>query len=130
MAEQSTDGIMTAPCLELSTSRIDGWSLAEVAGELDLATCPQLQEFVGVVLADHGGPTRAIVDLAGVTFCDVHGLSTLASINGRARRQGYQVRFVCPEGPVRRLFRLLGDTHALPLYDTTGDALAAGDEQP
>ncbi|MBV9026700.1 MAG: STAS domain-containing protein [Streptomycetaceae bacterium] len=114
--------------LNLSTRRVDGWALAEVAGELDLVTCSQLKGFVGEILADCREPVRLIVNLAEVTFCDAHGLGILAGIHGRARRQGHRVRFVCPEGPVRRLFRLLKGTHALPLYGTMGDALAANDD--
>lgn len=129
MSDQSMYEVVAAPHLELSSSRVDGWSLAEVAGELDLATCPNLREFMAVVLADHGEPTRAVVDLADVTFCDVHGLSTLASIHRKAIRDGHRVRFVIPEGPVLRVFRLLGDTHALPIYGTRYDALAAADDR-
>jgi anti-sigma B factor antagonist len=122
------DEVGEATHLNLSTKRVDGWALAEVAGELDLGTCPQLKGFVGEIFADHGGSTQVIVDLANVTFCDAHGLGILAGLHGRARRQGYRVRFVCPEGPVRRLFRLLRGTHSLPLYGTMGDALEADDD--
>jgi anti-sigma B factor antagonist len=79
--------------------RDDGGVVVEVAGELDVATAPELER----ALADVGGDVT--VDLSGATFADPSGLHVLLS----ARAGGCRLRVVRRGGgPVARLLALTG----------------------
>ncbi|MBO2465080.1 STAS domain-containing protein [Actinomadura violacea] len=54
-----------------------------LSGELDIASAPSLRERLRVALIDAG--PHVVIDLSGVTFCDVSGLALLI---GARRRTG------------------------------------------
>ena len=61
--------------LQVSVQRAGTTVRVVVAGELDLATAPQLREHVSAQLADHA--EIIVLDLAGVSFIDSTGLHAL-----------------------------------------------------
>ena len=75
---------MERPELSISSRRPDA---AEVVlcldGEIDMLTAGQLSAAVNAVLADDG-PSRVVLDMAGITFCDSQGLGTLVVLSRRA----------------------------------------------
>lgn len=77
-----------------------------------------------ISLDDHGKPAQVVVDLTHVRFCDAFGLGMLNSVHRGAQEKGGTIRVVCPEGPVRRIFRLMGTTHGLRVHDTLDDVVA------
>jgi len=56
-----------------------------VAGELDVATAPQLQR---TLRAAQEATPRVVVDLRDVTFIGIAGMRTIAAAGDRARRAG------------------------------------------
>jgi anti-anti-sigma factor len=93
--------------------------LVTVAGEVDIATVPQLQERL-TSLAASGRPL--IVDLLPVTFIDASGLGVLAGVAGRARARGGSLHAVCARHLVRRLFTITGLDRQIPLARTVTEA--------
>lgn len=73
-----------------------------VAGELDLATAPEL---VRVLDGVEAGTTPVQIDLSDVSFIDATGLRALLRAQARF---GPGVELTAPSRPVRRLFELLG----------------------
>ncbi|WP_127357335.1 STAS domain-containing protein [Actinacidiphila soli] len=114
--------------LFLSVRQQDGWSVADVAGELDMAAAPQLRDCLNQLFTSPGEPTQVIVDLSGVTFCDASGLGVLVGARLRAREEGALLRLVCPAGPVWRILRLTELHRTFPVYRTVPDALT--DDSP
>ncbi|MFF7357468.1 MULTISPECIES: STAS domain-containing protein [Streptomyces] len=110
--------------LRVSLGRQDGWTVASLAGEIDILTVPGLRAHLGDLVAGHGGRPRVIIDLGDVTFCDAHGLSALIGVHHTAARRGGMVRLVVPQGRVRRILRVTRPTHNLQVHDTLNDALA------
>ncbi|GAB3818404.1 STAS domain-containing protein [Micromonospora zhanjiangensis] len=55
-----------------------------LAGEIDMLTAAQLSNVVNEALGD--SPTRIVLDLEGVTFCDSQGLGTLVVLSRKASR--------------------------------------------
>ncbi len=55
-----------------------------ISGEIDLYTAPRLHSELGAVLAD-GMPTRVVIDMSGVEFCDSTGMNVLLSCLRRVR---------------------------------------------
>jgi anti-sigma B factor antagonist len=78
-----------------------GHTLATVAGEVDIATVPQLQERLAAPAAA-GRPL--IIDLDRVTFIDAAGLGVLARAASRAAAHGSSLYVVCARHQVQRLF--------------------------
>jgi anti-sigma B factor antagonist len=74
-----------------------------LAGELDLATVPQLRQVVDAH-ARHG--QTMIINLREVGFIDSMGLAALVRARHRALARGAQLKLVAPPAPVRTVFTL------------------------
>jgi anti-sigma B factor antagonist len=116
-------GCEDADALACSTSRLDGWTVARVAGAIDLLTAEELGVHLRGIMA--GGRKKLVVDLGDATFCDAYGLGVLVTLRGIARRNGSLMRLVVPEGPVRRVFRAAAATHDLEVHSSVAEAVGA-----
>ena len=96
-----------------------GHVLVTVAGEVDIATVPQLRERLAAPAAS-GRPL--IVDLDPVTFIDAAGLGVLASAARRAAARGAGLHAVCARHQVQRLFTITGLDRQIPLARTVTEA--------
>ena len=90
--------------------RLDVWVddtpsrvVIKLAGELDLATVPQLRQ----VLDAHarGGQTM-VLDLREVEFVDSMGLAALVRARHRAIARGAKLELIAPPEPVYKVFTL------------------------
>ena len=70
------------PGLELSAQTAGGVTIAELTGELDVASAPALREQLLSLLRP--GSSRLVVDLSRVSFCDASGLAVLVNTARRA----------------------------------------------
>ena len=108
MAPHENDHYLHAP--ELSLSSQDGYTIATISGDLDIAHVPVLREQLLGVLRPHA--SRIVIDLSGVTFCDASGLAVLVGVERRARLLGGGLRLAAPARPVATVLRLTGlDLH-------------------
>lgn len=69
--------------LQLTSEHASGFVVITVAGELDLATRPELSDCAQEAV--DACPGTVIIDLSGVTFIDACGLSALIGIKRYAR---------------------------------------------
>jgi anti-sigma B factor antagonist len=76
------------------------------AGELDIATAPQLERTIRELLSS--GFDHIVVDLAGVEFLDSTGLRLILSLHAAAAADGYRFRLRPGPPAVQRLFELTG----------------------
>lgn len=100
---------MIGPQLTIETRAHNEWTVLDVAGELDLATAPQLAEAIG-----DGDSSPIVLDLADVTFIDSVGLRSL--LQAREALGDDRLHLLAPEGgPVMRLLELtkLGETFSV-----------------
>jgi anti-anti-sigma factor len=96
-------------------------TIARLEGELDIATVPALRErLLGVLSAD---VRLLIIDLSGVSFCDVAGLTVLIGPQRRATARGIVVRLAAPRPQLVKLLRITGLDHRLTICATLADAL-------
>lgn len=86
-----------------------------VSGEIDLATVPALRS--ALEAAFDAGADELCIDLCRTTFMDSSGLNAVFSAHTRAEAAGGRLEIVCPPGPVRRLFEIVGYSERLPLRD-------------
>jgi anti-sigma B factor antagonist len=105
----------------------DDWAVVAVHGEVDIATAPVLRERLHALLAD--GRTQLVIDLDDVGFLDSTALGVLVGTLKRARTEGGDVRLVCTQPRVRKVFELTRLDRSFELCETVDDAVTgvAGD---
>jgi anti-sigma B factor antagonist len=98
------------PRLAFSVRGRDGYIVAAIGGDLDIACVPALREQLLGLLGPHAN--RIIAELSGVTFCDASGLAVLIGARRRAWLLGGVLRLAAPAPPVAAVLRLTGlDVH-------------------
>jgi anti-sigma B factor antagonist len=90
--------------LAVERSRVDGYELLSVEGELDIATAPRMIAALNDAFADLSLPL--VVDLSSVDFMDSTGLALLMNAYRRVKRRGQGFAIVCPRGPISRVFEI------------------------
>lgn len=108
--------------LFLSTRREGDWTLVEARGRLDITTARELHECLDLMFTDNPSTVRLILDLTGLTSCDVGGLGALVGARNRVGRNGGELRLVSPEGRVRRTLHVSHLDRVLYIYRTLEEA--------
>jgi anti-sigma B factor antagonist len=90
--------------LAVERSRVDGYELLAVEGELDIATAPRMIAALNDAFAELSVPL--VVDLSSVDFMDSTGLALLMNAHRRVKRRGHGFAIVCPGGPISRVFEI------------------------
>jgi len=112
--------------VELSFStRVEGnYTVLSVGGEIDIHTAPQLRQRL-FEIADSGA-SRIVVDLQQVDFMDSTGLGELVGALRRARPKGGDVRLVCTQEKILKIFRITALDQQFAIHETVDGAVAAG----
>ena len=104
----------------------DGWAVLTVSGEIDIATAPSLRERLHGLLAE--GKQQIVVDLDDVGFLDSTALGVLVGVLKRARGEGGEVRIVCTQPRVRKVFEITRLDSAFDLFDSVDEAVRGARE--
>ena len=111
--EQATLSVLSRPAC----------TIVRLEGELDIATVPALRVRLLGVLSP--GVRLLIIDLSGVSFCDVAGLAVLIGTQRRATARGIVVRLAAPGPQLAKLLRITGLDNRFTICATLADALPA-----
>lgn len=111
-----------SPGRYVSARTEDRVTIAELAGELDIASAPDLREQLLVLLRPGSG--RLVIDLSRVTFCDASGLAVLVGTGRRARLLSGFVRLAAVPPQVSRILRITGLDRHFPVYPTVSAAVS------
>jgi anti-sigma B factor antagonist len=106
--------------LSMATRPASGYTVLEVAGEIDVYTAPQLRERLIAVV--EGGARQVIVDLGRVEFLDSTGLGVLVGSLKRLRVVGGELRLVCAQERLLKIFRITGLDRVFELYESVASA--------
>jgi anti-sigma B factor antagonist len=109
--------------LEIGSSVVDGRTVVQVAGEIDVYTAPQLRELLDQQI--DAGRYHLVVDLSGVSFMDSTGLGVLVGRLKQIRLHDGSMELVCPHDRVLKVFIITGLDKVFAIYPTVGEALAA-----
>ncbi len=102
-------------------------AVLSVHGEIDLATAPDLREFLLPILEHQTGPV--VVDLSAVAFMDSTGLHVLVATLRRLEPQNRRLAIVCREGgQVHRVLALVGLLDILTVHRSRESAVLGGDD--
>lgn len=74
---------MERPELSIAVQRAPDEVVIHLAGEIDVLTVVELSTVVSGLLGEP--PSRIVLDMAGVTFCDSQGLGTLVVLSRKAQ---------------------------------------------
>jgi anti-sigma B factor antagonist len=107
--------------LRTDVSSLDGWTVVSVYGELDVASAPALRERLIELVS--GGSHLLVLDLEGLDFLDSTGLGAIISALKRARTNGGDLRLVCTQSRIRRLFEITALDKAFPLFSSLDAAV-------
>ena len=121
MAPHEVDHAPPAP--GLSVRRKDGYTIATISGEIDIARTPVLREQLLGLLRP--GASRLIVDLSGVTFCDASGLAVLVGVDRRVGLLGGGLRLAAPTPLISTVLRLTGLDSRFEIFATVPEAIGA-----
>lgn len=121
MAPHEDDYYPYAP--GLSVSNQDGYTVATISGDLDIARVPVLREQLLGVLGPYA--SWIVIGLSGVTFCDASGLAVLVGVGRRARLLGGDLRLVAPAPSVATVLRLTGLDMHFQIFTTVPVAVQA-----
>jgi len=107
--------------LGLTVDARDGWTVLSVSGELDMATAPSVRERLHALLA--AGDDRLIIDLDEVSFLDSTALGVLVGILKRVRTQDGDLRLVCAQPRVLKVFEITRLDQAFTIRDSVDAAV-------
>jgi anti-anti-sigma factor len=99
-------GTTVNPSLDVSTRTVGGITIAELAGELGIASVPALREQLLGLLRP--GSSRIFVDLSKVSLCDARGLAVLVGIGRRARLLGGFLRLAAVSPHADQVLHITG----------------------
>ncbi|PFX03110.1 Anti-sigma-F factor antagonist RsfB [Nocardia farcinica] len=122
MTNTSGDAYPLADTMTTSVAVHDGATVLTVAGEVDLATAPALENAIEGVLGEK--PAALIIDLTRVSFLASAGMAALVAAHQRAGAATTIV--VVADGPATsRQLKMTSLDQVFALYSTLDAALAA-----
>jgi len=99
----------------------EGIAVISLAGEVDVYTSPRVkQEIVNLLNSD---VTRMVVDLTGVEYLDSTGLGVLIGGLKRARERDGDLKLICDNVRILRIFEITGLTKIFDIYRSETEAL-------
>lgn len=99
----------------------EGIAVIALAGEVDVYTSPRVkQEIVNLLNSD---VTRMVVDLTGVEYLDSTGLGVLIGGLKRARERDGDLKLICDNVRILRIFEITGLTKIFDIYRSETEAL-------
>lgn len=121
MTNTSGDAYPLTDTMTTSVAAREGATVLAVAGEVDLATAPALENAIEAVLGQR--PAALIIDLSAVSFLASAGMATLVAAHQRA---GEATRIaVVADGPATsRQLKMTSLDQVFSLFATLDEALA------
>jgi anti-sigma B factor antagonist len=110
--------------VELSIDKLeqDGGVVLIVAGDLDMATAPQL---VGTAIAATGPESRhLVIDASDIAFCDSSGLAAFVQIGNHLTAGGHRLGIAGAQPILRRILEMSGLHEAFVVAGTVDEVFA------
>ncbi|MGH9072207.1 MAG: STAS domain-containing protein [Acidimicrobiales bacterium] len=92
-----------------------------LSGELDLYSAPRLRDRLDELVVE--GWAIIVVDLDQLAFMDSSGISVLVNSAKRARASGGELRLVCTQARLIKLFEITGLISSFAIFATRTQAV-------
>src|SRR5688500_9291399 len=92
-----------------------------LTGEVDVYTSPKVKQEIVTLL--NSGISKLIVDLTGVEYLDSTGLGVLIGGLKRARERDGDLKLICDNVRILRIFEITGLTKIFDIYRSEAEAL-------
>ena len=99
----------------------EGVFTVSVAGEVDLATAPELKEALADVV--NSGAQGVLVDLSNATFIDSTTLGVMMGAVKRLRPVGGELAISCHDSNIRKIFEITLLDRVFKIFETPGAAV-------
>lgn len=99
----------------------EGVAVIALSGEVDVYTSPRVKQEIVDLL--NGGTTKLVVDLSGVEYLDSTGLGVLIGGLKRARERDGDLKLLCDNPRILRIFEITGLTKIFDIHRTEAEAL-------
>ena len=109
--------------LDIPDTDVDGWTIVAASGEIDVATAPLLRDRLAELV--DAGSRRIVVDLEDVDFIDSTGLGVLVGGVRRARSDDGDLRLVCTNSRLLKVFEATGLHEVFTIAATMDDAVSS-----
>ncbi|HEV2087692.1 MAG TPA: anti-sigma factor antagonist [Cryptosporangiaceae bacterium] len=103
------------PDLAVDTAATGGAVAVTVAGEVDMATCPVLDEHLRAACQRAGPSGAMVIDLRAVRFFGAAGITVLLAAQQACREQGVTLHILATQQAVLRPLELAGLVGSLPI---------------
>ena len=100
------------------------WTVVAPTGEIDVASAPRVRERLVELITE--GASNVIVQLEDIDFVDSTGLGVLVGALRRARTAGGDLRLVCTNSRILKVFDITG-LHAVFLVADSVEHAIAGE---
>jgi anti-sigma B factor antagonist len=100
----------------------DGVAVIALAGEVDVYTSPRLKQEMVELL--NQGTSRLVIDLSAVEYLDSTGLGVLIGGLKRAREREGDLRLICDNLRILRIFEITGLTKIFDIFRSEAEAMA------
>jgi anti-anti-sigma factor len=117
------DAVSATRSFEVVAAELNGAPGVAIRGEIDLDAVPSLESALDTAIRSTAG--AFVLDLCDLDFLDSSGLRVMLRARARLAREDRELAIVCPPGPVRRLFEVVGIADLLFFYASREDAAAA-----
>ena len=111
--------------LQISIRESDDVSIVDLRGRatIDAGESELLERRLQKLVAN--GARKLLLNLTDLTRVDSSGISVIVGTCVSLRRQGGDLRVLCPSGPVLEVFRVLHLLEAIPSFGDEAQALAS-----
>ena len=106
--------------LGLDVRKLDGHSVVDVKGEIDVYTAPKLREKLIELVSE--GSYHVVVNLEGVDFLDSTGLGVLVGALKRVKAHDGSLSLVCTQDKILKIFKITGLTKVFPIHSSVEEA--------
>ena len=106
--------------VETRTPR-EGAAVIALSGEVDVYTSPRVKQEIVDLL--NGGTIKLLVDLSGVEYLDSTGLGVLIGGLKRAREREGDLKLLCDNPRILRIFEITGLTKIFEIHRTEAEAM-------
>ncbi|MEV6701789.1 STAS domain-containing protein [Streptomyces sp. NPDC051453] len=108
------------PAIRISHRELNGWTVVEAIGEVDVSTALQIRAYVLKLLEE--GREHFVLDLSHVPFLDSMGLGIIVAITKRIRAREGSLHLVCFDEHVLKVFWICDLRRVYRFYDSVAQA--------